>query len=108
MARKRRWVLESDKEEIWRRRKAGATLRAIGRALNRRSAVIRKVVVARGGIAPTPRRRAPCALSRVEREEISRGIAAGLSMRTMAAALKRAPSTGPCRDLDLLFIASLS
>ncbi len=93
MAQKRRWLLDSEKEEIWRRWKTGAPLRAIGRALNRRSAVIRKVVVARGGIAPCPRRRAPRALSRVEREEVSRGIAAGLSMRTIAAALKRAPST---------------
>ncbi len=93
MVRKRRWVLDSEKEEIWRMWKSGTPLRAIGRALNRRSAVIRKVVVARGGIAPTPRWRAPRTLSRMEREEVSRGIAAGLSMRTMAAALKRAPST---------------
>jgi IS30 family transposase len=98
MARERRWVLESEKEEIWRRRKTGATLRGIGRALNRRSAVIRRVVVASGGIAPTPRRRSPRTLSRVEREEISRGVAAGLSLRTMAVALKRAPST-VCREI---------
>ena len=93
MAQERRWLLDSEKEEIWRRWKNGVTLRAIGRALNRRSAVIRRVVAARGGIAPSPRRRAPRALSRVEREEVSRGLAAGLSMRTIAAALKRAPST---------------
>jgi IS30 family transposase len=93
MARKRRWVLESEKEEIWRRRKAGATLRAIGRALNRRNVVICRVVVAHGGVAPSPRRRDPRVLSRMEREEVSRGVAAGRSMRTIAAALKRAPST---------------
>lgn len=93
MGQERRWVLDSEKEEVWRRWKTGTPLRAIGRALNRRSAVIRRVVVARGGIAPAPRRRGPRALSRVEREEVSRGIAAGLSMRTIAAALKRAPST---------------
>jgi len=93
MARKRRWLLDTEKEEIWRRWKRGVTLRAIGRALNRRSAVVRRVVLADGGIAPSPRRRAARALSHVEREEVSRGIAAGRSMRTIAAALKRAPST---------------
>jgi IS30 family transposase len=93
MAQERRWLLDSEREEIWRRWKSGVTLRAIGRALNRRSAVVRKVVAARGGIAPSPRRRAPGALHRTERDEISRGIAAGLSMRTIAVALRRAPST---------------
>lgn len=47
MARKVRWVLDCGKEEIWRRWRNGTPLRSIGRALNRRSAVIRKVVVAR-------------------------------------------------------------
>ena len=93
MAQERRWLLDSEREEIWRRWKSGVTLRAIGRALNRRSAVVRRVVAARGGIAPSPRRRAPGALSHTEREEISRGIAAGLSMRTIAFTLSRAPST---------------
>lgn len=93
MARKRRWLLGSEQEEIWRRWKSGQPLRGIGRALDRRSAVVRRVVAANGGIAPSPRRRAPRALSRVEREEISRGVAAGLSMGAVAAALKRAPST---------------
>ena len=93
MAQERRWLLDSEKEEIWQRWKGGVTLRAIGRSLNRRSAVVRRVVAARGGIAPSPRRRAPGVLSHTEREEISRGIAAGLSMRTIAAALGRAPST---------------
>ena len=52
MAQKRRWLLDSEKEEIWRRWKTGAPLRAIGRALNRRSAVIRKVVVAAEALPP--------------------------------------------------------
>jgi len=93
MAEERRWLLDSEREEIWRRWKSGVTLRAIGRALNRRSAVVRRAIAAGGGIAPSPRRRAPGALRGTEREEISRGIAAGLSMRRIAAALSRAPST---------------
>lgn len=93
MVGKRRWLLEPEKEEIWRRRQTGVTFRAIGRALNRRSAVIRRVLATHGGITPAPRRRSKRALSRVEREEISRGVAAGRSMRTIASALRRAPST---------------
>ncbi len=82
-----------EKAEIWRGWKNGKTLRSIGRALGRRSSHVRVLVAASGGIVPPPRRRSPWVLSRTEREEISRGIAAGHSMRTIASALKRAPST---------------
>lgn len=43
-----------------------------------------RVLAINGGIAPAPRRRAPVALRLEEREEISRGIAAGWSMRRIA------------------------
>ena len=46
-----------------------------------------------GGIAALPRRRAAQALRLAEREEISRGIAAGWSMRQIAQTLGRSPST---------------
>ena len=46
-----------------------------------------------GGIAPTPRKRRPQFLSLAEREEISRGLAAGKSLRQIARDLKRAPSS---------------
>ena len=45
------------------------------------------------GSGPLPRRRSPGRLSLAEREEISRGLAAGLSLRVIAAGLGRAPST---------------
>ncbi len=94
MARKRRpGFSDCEKAEIWRGWKSGKTLRGIGRALDRRSSHVRVFVAASGGIVPPPRRRSPRALSRAEREEISRGMAASKSMRTIAAALKRAPST---------------
>lgn len=46
-----------------------------------------------GGIRPDPRRRGPGRLSLVEREEISRGLAAGKTLRSIAVELGRAPST---------------
>ena len=94
MARKRRpGGSDFEKAEIWRGWKSGKTLRAIGRALDRGKNHVRVFVVANGGIVPPPRRRSPRVLSRAEREEISRGVAAGKPMRTIATALKRSPST---------------
>jgi IS30 family transposase len=46
-----------------------------------------------GGIRPAPRRRSRRMLSMDEREEISRGVAAGVSLRSIATGLHRAPST---------------
>jgi len=94
MARRRRpGFSASEKAEIWRGWKSGKTLRAIGRALDRRSSHVRVLVAASGGIVPAARSRSARVLSGAEREEISRGIAAGDSMRTIAAALGRSPST---------------
>ncbi len=94
MARKRRpGFSDFEKAEIWRGWKSGKTLRAIGRALDRGKNHVRVFVVASGGIVPPLRRRSPRVLSRAEREEISRGVAAGKPMRTIATALKRSPST---------------
>ena len=94
MARIRRpGFSDFEKAEIWRGWKRGMTLNSIGRALDRAGPHVRDLVAASGGIAPPPRRRSSWVLSRSEREEISRGIAAGHSMRTIATALERAAST---------------
>jgi IS30 family transposase len=84
---------EEFKQELWERRKAGEPLREIGKVLGAKQTVLWHVVAASGGIPQPMRRRASRALSFAEREEISRGIAAGLSIRTIAASLHRAPST---------------
>ena len=68
---------EFEKAEIWRGWKNGKTLRSIGRGLGRRSNHVRMLVASNGGFIPPARRRSALVLSRVEREEISRGIAAG-------------------------------
>ena len=83
----------SQKSEVWRRWKSGQSHSDIGRALGKHPASIHGVIAANGGIVPMPRRRSRWALGWEEREEISRGIAAGKSIRIIAAAVERAPST---------------
>ena len=70
--------------DVWRRWKAGESLHEIGRACGKAHNCIRCVLLPRGGIAPAARRRSGRALSLAEREDISRGIASGSSIRTIA------------------------
>ena len=81
------------KRELWSRWKEGESLSEIGRALGRQPGSIHGVVALNGGYVPAPRLRSPRVLSLREREEISRGLAEGASVRTIAARLGRAPST---------------
>jgi IS30 family transposase len=81
------------KRELWRRWKAGESLSEIGRALGRQAGSIHGVVAANGGYVPAPRRRSSRVLSFDDREEISRGLAGGLSLRAIARRTRRAPST---------------
>jgi IS30 family transposase len=80
--------------ELWERWRSGQCIADIARALHRRnkSGVLR-ILALNGGISPRVRRRAPVALKPEEREEISRGIAAGCSIRRIARSLGRAAST---------------
>ena len=84
---------ESERVEVWDRRQAGESNRSIGRRLGRSAGSIRAFVEASGGVRPAARRRSVRHLSLVEREEISRGVAAGESLRLLARRLGRAPST---------------
>ena len=79
--------------EVWERRQAGESNRLIGRRLGRSAGSIRAFVESFGGVRPEPRRRSLCHLSLTEREEISRGIAAGEPLCAIADRLGRAPST---------------
>lgn len=84
----------SERAELWERWRAGQCVADIARALERRNkSGVYRVLALYGGIAPVPRRRAALRLGLEEREEISRGIAAGRSIRAIAAGLGRAPST---------------
>jgi len=84
---------EEQKAEIWDRWKRGESLRAIGRVFDRPSSSIFVQLAPTGGIRPAPRKRSGGALTLSEREEISRGIVSGHSMRWIAASLDRSPST---------------
>jgi IS30 family transposase len=81
------------KSDVWRRCKEGQTLHEIGRAFGKEHSSIRCLVSRHGGIAPAVRRRALLALTLREREEISRGLASGSSIREIAKCLERAVST---------------
>jgi DNA-binding CsgD family transcriptional regulator len=88
------WGLSAqEQDEVWRRWRQGESLRLIARRLGKRGPSVRAFVLQSGGVQrPPPRRNVRC-LSMAEREEISRGVAAGEPCRQIAARLGRAPST---------------
>lgn len=90
---RRSTVTETQRGELWRRYKAGETVLGIASALDQRPTNLYRVLQAAGRIAPAPRSRSPKVLSFGEREEISRGIAAGDTFRAIARSLNRAVST---------------
>jgi IS30 family transposase len=90
---------EADKALMWERWRRGESLNAIGRLFDRRHTTVQHMLARTGGIQPPPRRRSRLALTLAEREEISRGLVAGLSVRSMAASLDRAVST-ISREID--------
>jgi IS30 family transposase len=81
------------KAEIWSKYKKGESLWSIARSLNRSSSSIYQQLAPTGGIPPAARSRSRLALSLAEREEISRGLVAAQSIRTIASRLGRSPST---------------
>ena len=89
---------EAEKAEVWDRWQGGEAMRSIARRLGRESSSVRTMIEDCGGVRLVPRRRHPRHLSIVEREEISRGIATGESLRQIARRLGRAPST-VCREV---------
>lgn len=84
--------------ELWRLRGLGRSPQSIGRVLGRSSRSVYAVIVRAGGIKPTPRKRSEHHLSAEEREEISRSLARRESIRSIARALGRPPST-ICREV---------
>ena len=76
---------EAERVEVWDRWQSGDANRLIGRDLGRSAASIRAFVESWGGVRPAPRRRSERHLSLDEREEISRGVAAGDSLQMVAA-----------------------
>jgi transposase, IS30 family len=91
MARRRLSAAEVD--EVWRRWRSGQAVKVLARQMRCHPSTVRDLLKRTGGIRPLPRRRWELPLGPDEREEISRGLAAGESLRTIAAGLGRAPST---------------
>ena len=91
--RPRIYYTETDKALMWDRWQKGDSLESIARLFDRSHGSIAGILARTGGIRPPQRKRSQQTLTLAEREEISRGIAAGHSMRTIAAQLGRAPST---------------
>ena len=90
----RSWGLSTaEQDEVWARWRRGESLRLIARRLGKRGPSVRAFVLQTGGVQQQPPRRNVRCLSMAEREEISRGVAAGVSCRKLAARLGRAPST---------------
>jgi len=91
--RKRSRFSPAQKTEIWKRWKTGQSLHEIGRVFDKPHTSIRHFLLPRGGIAPAARGRSRLALTLAEREDISRGIASGSSIREIARGMSRAAST---------------
>ena len=91
--RARIYYSEADKSLMWDRWQKGDSLASIARGFDRNHSSVELILKRTGGIRPPRRQRSRLALSLREREEISRGIVAGHSLRTIAQALGRSPST---------------
>ena len=91
--RRRIYYSAEQRTEIWDRWKRGESAHEIGRLFDRPHSSIFKILMKTGGLRPPERRRSRLSLTMTEREEISRGLVAGLSIRSIAAMLRRAVST---------------
>ena len=91
--RPRIYYTESQKALMWQHWQKGDSLQQIAQLFDRNHSSIERILAETGGIRPAPRRRSRLALTLAEREEISRAIATGESIRSIAKSLGRAPST---------------
>ena len=91
--RRKIFYTESDKSLMWDRWQKGESLNSIARLFGRHHSAIQGILARTGGIRPPEKRRSQRSLTLCEREEISRGVFAGQSLRSIAVSLGRAPST---------------
>src|ERR1700736_2779005 len=87
--RRRVKLSEQQRNDMWRRWKAGQSLHEIGRFFGKDHVSIQFMLAQHGGIAPALRRRSLVTLTLAEREGISRGIACGSSIREIAGGWQR-------------------
>jgi DNA-binding CsgD family transcriptional regulator len=91
--RKRIHYTETDKALMWDRWRKGDSLEKIAQLFDRSHGSVAGILRKTGGIRPPKRTRSMRTLSLAEREEISRGVVTGRSLRSIATSLNRAPST---------------
>ena len=91
--RPRIYYSEAQKAQMWARWKEGWTMHQIAQLFDRGHSSIHRIIAESSGIQPPQRRRSQLALTLVEREEISRALVTGHSIRSIAARIGRAPST---------------
>jgi DNA-binding CsgD family transcriptional regulator len=91
--RRRVFFTDKQKSEIWDRWQRGESMNSIGRGFDRGSSSIYPLLARTGGIRPPERIRSRLALTLTDREEISRGLRAQVSLRSIARSLKRSAST---------------
>lgn len=96
--RQRIYYTETQKALMWERWRKGDSLQHIAQLFDRNHSSVQRILAETGGIQPPARHRSRLALTLAEREEISRSIVAGHSIRSIAGRLGRAPST-ICREL---------
>ena len=84
---------EADKNMMWERWRKGDSLESIAQLFDRTHGSVARILRRTGGIRPPKRTRSSRTLSLAEREEISRGVVAGQSLRSIATSLNRPPST---------------
>lgn len=91
--RTRIYYTQEQKSQMWDRWQKGESLHNIARLFDRSHGSVAGILLRAGGIRPKQRIRSRLSLTISEREDVSRGLSAGLSMRTIAAQLGRSPST---------------
>ncbi|HEV8261328.1 MAG TPA: IS30 family transposase [Burkholderiales bacterium] len=91
--RPRIYYTEGQKALMWERWQKGESLQQIAQLFDRNHSSIQRILAETGGIRPVQRSRSRLALTLAEREEISRAVVAGHSMRWIATSLGRAPSS---------------
>jgi len=84
---------EADRALMWDRWQKGDSMHEIARHFGRYHSSVRRILSEKGGVRPAPRRRSRLALTLEQREEISRGLVAGNSLRSIAQQMGRSPST---------------
>lgn len=99
--RPRIYYTECQKALMWERWQKGESLQQIAQLFDRNHSSIQHILAETGGIRPAQRSRSRLALTLAEREEISRAVVAGHSIRSIATSLRRANKRRlrlPCRQ----------